>query len=200
MVKTQKNELAALGLVNRHPMHGYALNQEIKQMGLEHWTTVSRSSIYAALRRLAKKGAVSVTKEREGHMPMRSVYHITPMGREMLGEILRGAVSYIGPEDRYFYLGVAFADGLPMDEIVEILDIRCRRLGELAEQEKADTEYCEKHIPHLMHIILMTRTGRKHMEIEHEFCRDLLDFFRANPDYFNHLIELREAAKEAHEN
>lgn len=189
MVKTQKNELAALGLVNRHPMHGYALNQAIKQMGLEHWTTVSRSSIYAALRRLAKKGAVSVTKEREGQMPMRSVYHITSMGRDLLKDILRGAVSYIGPEDRYFYLGIAFAEGLSMNEIIELLEIRCGRLGELAEQEKADTKHCEEHIPHLTHIILMTQTGQKHLEVEYDFCCRLLEFFKSNPEYFQGLRE-----------
>jgi len=190
MVKTQKNELAALGLVNREPMHGYALNQAIKQMGLEHWTTVSRSSIYAALRRLAKKGAVSVTKEREGHMPMRSVYHITPMGRDLLRDILRGAVSYIGPEDRYFYLGIAFAEALPMGELIELLEFRCRRLGEELEREKADTEHCEQHIPHLSHIVLMTRTGQKHLIIEYDFCCNLLEFFKTNPDYFHRLREV----------
>ncbi len=187
MAKVQKNELAALGLVNRQPMHGYALNQAIKHMGLEHWTTVSRSSIYAALRRLAKRGAVSVTRERGGQMPMRSVYHITPLGREMLMEILRGSVSYVGPEDRYFYLGIAFADALPVSELIRLLEIRCEQLNEAMERERAHAEDCHHHVSKLNHITMMSEVGEKHLEVEHSFCRRLVELFRANPDYFTRI-------------
>ena len=62
----RKNILAALGLVNREPMHGYKLTQMIGQFGLEHWANISQSSIYNALGKLAKGGAVRVAGSLSG--------------------------------------------------------------------------------------------------------------------------------------
>ena len=184
MANLQKNELAALGLVNRQPMHGYRLNQAIQNMGLEHWTTLSRSSIYAALRRLAKHGAVSITREREGQMPTRTVYHITSTGRDLLVESLRGALAYVGPEDRYFYLGLAFADALPTEEIITLLEERCSRLEEVLQRERHDIAECKATIPDFEHIIMMSEVGLRHTEVELQFCQDLMQLFEANPNYF----------------
>lgn len=184
MANLRKNELAALGLVSRQPMHGYRLNQAVHNMGLEHWTTLSRSSIYAALRRLAKLGAVSVTREREGQMPTRSVYHITPSGRELLFEILREAIAYVGPEDRYFYLGLAFAAALPSDEIVDLLRQRCSRLRDVLERERHHVEECKTALPELQHIVMMCEVGMQHTEVEIHFCSKLTELLRDNPDYF----------------
>jgi DNA-binding PadR family transcriptional regulator len=184
MASLQKNELAALGLVNREPMHGYRLNQAVHNMGLEHWTTLSRSSIYAALRRLAKRGAVSVTREREGQMPTRTVYHITSSGRDLLLDILRGALAYVGPEDRYFYLGLTFADALPAEETISLLEQRCSRLREVIEHEERDVAECKTKIPDLQHIVMMCEVGMQHTEIEIRFCSDLIELLRTTPDYF----------------
>ena len=185
MASLRKNELAALGLVNREPMHGYRLNQAIHNMGLEHWTTLSRSSIYAALRRLAKRGAVSVTREREGQMPVRTVYHITPAGRDLLLVILREALAYVGPEDRYFYLGVAFAEAMATHETVALLEQRCARLHEVLEREKGDDEHTSPST--LEHIALMRRAGAAHVQVEIQFCRRLVELLRESPDYLERM-------------
>ncbi|MBN1423271.1 PadR family transcriptional regulator [Candidatus Fermentibacteria bacterium] len=179
MAQLRKNELAALGLVNREPMHGYALTQAIQHLGLEQWTTVSRSSIYAALRRLAREGAVSITHEREGNAPERTVYHITAAGRSLLLEILREAVSYIGPEDRYFYLGMAFAEALPMGEILDLLARRLRQLTEGMLHEIKDHEdvISSGRCPNQLSI--MTQGGIRHHEIEIDICSQLLDMYRS---------------------
>ncbi len=185
MANLRKNELAALGLVNREPMHGYRLNQAVHNMGLEHWTTLSRSSIYAALRRLAKRGAVSVTREREGQMPVRSVYHITDKGRGLLLEILREALAYVGPEDRYFYIAVAFADAMPTDEIAALLEQRCEQLREAVKQEKEHATESSDSAPERTRFVLMSEAGVRHAEVEIEFCRQLIELLRCAPDYFD---------------
>jgi len=178
MAQPRKNELAALGLVNREPMHGYGLTQAIQHMGLEQWTTVSRSSIYAALRRLAREGAVSISHEREGNAPERTVYHITPAGREMLHEILRESLAYVGPEDRYFYLGVAFADALPADEVVHVLEQRVRCLNEGLCREKMDCARLADAAPTPNRFAIMTQGGVRHFEVEIHVCSQLMELFR----------------------
>ncbi|MBD3236113.1 MAG: hypothetical protein GF330_05375 [Candidatus Eisenbacteria bacterium] len=179
-----KNELAALGLVNRHPMHGYALRQAIEHMGLEEWANLPTSSIYSALRRLARQGAASVTREREGQAPERNVYHITPAGRERLADHLRHALSQVGAEDRLFYLGLAFADGLPVGEILSQLERRVARLREVVTEMKSHQRKMRKSQPGHPHVLLMSLGGMKHMQVELEICRRLVDLFRSEPDYF----------------
>ncbi|MCU0611208.1 MAG: PadR family transcriptional regulator [Candidatus Eisenbacteria bacterium] len=182
MSQLRKNELAALGLVNRVPMHGYGLAQAIQHMGLEHWTTVSRSSIYAALRRLAREGAVSISHEREGGAPERTIYHITPVGREMLHEILREALAYVGPEDRYFYLGVAFGDALPAWEVTRLIEARLTRLQRDVAEEKQDCTRLAEAAPRPNQFTIMSRGGVRHFEVEIDICAELIDLYRHRED------------------
>lgn len=179
-----KNDIAALGLVNRRPMHGYALRQAIGHMGLEEWANLPTSSIYSALRRLARQGAVSMTREREGRAPERTVYHITPAGRELLAAYLRDALAQVGPEDRLFYLGLAFADGLPVAEILTQLARRIERLQIVIEQMHAQLRDMRKVHPHPRHLLLMSQGGWQHMKVELGICRKLQELFRSQPDYF----------------
>lgn len=181
MASLRKNELAALGLVNRQPMHGYALSRAIGRFGLDRWTTLSRSSIYAAFRRLRHEGAVSVTRERESNAPERSVYHITPQGGELLRELLREALSYVGPEDRFFYLGLAFADALQPHEIIPLLEQRRALLRETIDKEWQACAAAGASPGEGEHFSVMTRAGIRHFEIEVEVCGEIIDVLRANP-------------------
>ena len=187
MAILRKNELAALGLVNRCPMHGYRLNQVVKHLGLEHWSTLSRSSIYNALRRLAKQGSASVTREREGNAPERTVYHITPQGHRLLADLLREAIGYVGPEDRHFYLGITFAEGLAPSEVLSILEHRAARLRQALQDERDDLEKLQRHVPPLEHALLMWRAGARHADVESDLCGKLIEMLRKDPDYFQRI-------------
>lgn len=183
----RKNELAALGLVNRCPMHGYRLNQVVKELRFEHWTTLSRSSIYNALRRLAGQGAVSVTKEREGNAPERTVYHITKKGRAMLREILGHALAYFGPEDRYFYLGLTFAEALPGRQIMRLLERRCECIRGAIEEEKREMEGVDGFELSSKHMLMMMEAGLLHSEVEIRVCRQIISILRKDLDYFRRM-------------
>ena len=179
-----KNDIAALGLVNRSPIHGYALRQAIGHMGLEEWANLPTSSIYSALRRLARQGAVSITREREGRAPERTVYHITGAGRRLLAAHLREALAQVGPEDRLFYLALTFADGLPVSEILARLEARIARLETIIKQASGEQRQMRRAHPAFPHLQLMSLGGLKHMRVELEICRRLRELFRAQPDYF----------------
>lgn len=177
----RSNEIAALGMVNREPMHGYRINQIAQQMGLEHWTNLSPSSTYNTLGRLAKRGAVTVTTEREGKAPERTIYHITPKGRELLVDQLRAGLLYIGPEDRLFYICACFLDVLPAEEILPLLEGRIEKMKARIEREE---NRCVEGWNALPHIVLMCRAGIQHTQVEIDFCARLIDLFRERPDYF----------------
>ncbi len=189
MSRVRKTDLAALGLINWRPIHGYALNHAFQELGLGNWTTISRSSIYSALRRLEKDGAVSITREREGNTPERTVYHLTDRGRELLKDILLDALGYVGPEDRYFYLGIMFADALESHEINRQLSARCAKLQAVLDRECEDIDKCNRESSGLHHLIDMMYVGKRHLEVDLDYCRKLLTLLESTPDYFARIRE-----------
>jgi len=179
----KKNEIAALGLINWQPMHGYLINQKMQELGLEQWANLSQSSIYYALNRLAKQCAVTVTTEREGKAPERTVYHITAEGRRMLAEQIRRALTKIESDDLLFYLAASFIDALPIAETVPLLEVRAENLREIA-----DLENCHSARPGLPpHLVALCKVGARHMDVERRFCLELIDLFKSQPDYFEKL-------------
>jgi len=191
--RVRKTELAALGLIGWRPMHGYALSQVFQELGLEHWTTISRSSIYTALRRLARAGAVSITREKEGGAPERTVYHLTPAGRALLREILLEALGYVGPEDRYFYLGLSLLPAVEAQAALPVLRDRCARLEAILVREREHKQNLKRNQPQLEHIVAMVAAGERHMETELACCQAIIDLLERDPGYLTRIRETKHA-------
>lgn len=151
-------DLAILGLLGESDRHGYEIRRLLRdELGLT--ATVSFGSLYPALARLERLGAVEVvpldtTPVPSGPSPgslsgeratarglrtvarglrSRKVYRLTERGRELFGELLAEAPA---PDDsRGFSLRLALARHLPPGARVELLERRrdelARRLGEL---------------------------------------------------------------------
>jgi len=80
--KTGFLKLAILRIVERGPIHGYALMGEIERITEDDWRP-SPGSLYPALRDLQKKGLIA--SESEGR---KKIYSITPLGERVLEEAL----------------------------------------------------------------------------------------------------------------
>ncbi|MFH1845370.1 MAG: PadR family transcriptional regulator [bacterium] len=178
-----KNELAALGLINWTSMHGYLLNQMIQRLGLDQWANVSQSSIYYSLGKLTERGAATKTTEREGKAPERTIFHITIVGRQILRTQLRQALRHIGSDDLTFYLAMSFIDALPLAETVELLTARIARLEEIINNEERAA--CKAAMA--PHFALSCQAGAKHMTVEREYCQQVVDLLTDQPDYFEKL-------------
>jgi DNA-binding PadR family transcriptional regulator len=74
-------DFAILGLLMERPRHGYEIKRALAQLGF--WT-VSFGSLYPALRRLEKRGAI-VASEGTGR---RKAYEVTSDGRGIFEELL----------------------------------------------------------------------------------------------------------------
>jgi DNA-binding PadR family transcriptional regulator len=109
-------DFAILGLLMERPRHGYEIKRALAQLGF--WT-VSFGSLYPALRRLEKRGAIEAS-EGTGR---RKAYDITDDGRELFDALLT-ADPDASETDRAFQIRLAFLSQLPQTERARVLEHR----------------------------------------------------------------------------
>lgn len=177
-----KNDLVSLALVFHEPMHAYAINAIIKEMGLEHWAHISPASIYNSFSRLEKVGCVNVSTEKVGKMPERKVYRITSSGKERFLDELKDAILSRGMGDNPFYLAVAFAYGIAADEALPILQERIDNLEKALNHVTEEYEQLKKLNGHSGMII--TKAGMKHVKVEIEAAKEFIELLKTKPDFY----------------
>jgi DNA-binding PadR family transcriptional regulator len=83
VAKTNKTEIALLGMLNLEPMSGYDLRHEIKE-SIGYFWQESYGQIYPTLKRLHARNLVTKKKARQSKGPTRYVYSITAKGQAEL--------------------------------------------------------------------------------------------------------------------
>src|SRR2546428_8809383 len=83
-------ELAILGLLKERAMHGYQLKKRLADTLGSFWQ-VSYGSLYPALKRLQKEGAVEMIFPREQVGRRKNVYRITTVGEALFADLLERA-------------------------------------------------------------------------------------------------------------
>lgn len=141
-------ELAVLGLLKERDLHGYELKRRLGEM-LGPWSGVSFGSLYPALRRLEREGAVEVTDDGAARstIPMtgslsgeraafrtrigagrggrgRKVYRITEEGQAQFERLLAAGPDADVGDGRGFSLRLAFARYLSPEARVRMLERR----------------------------------------------------------------------------
>ena len=143
-------EIAVLGLLKEQPLHGYELKKRLSETLGFLWG-VSYGSLYPALRRLERDGAIEVVAEPVAVAPpiaatgslkgdlatarrnaprgakpsrrTRKAYRITPAGVSRFEELLLADDPHTD-EDKAFALKLAFCSELPAPARVELLERR----------------------------------------------------------------------------
>jgi DNA-binding PadR family transcriptional regulator len=114
-------DFAVLGLLMERARHGYELKRALGELGF--WK-VSFGSLYPALRRLEKRGAISAV----GGTGRRKAYQITDEGREIFDSLLK-ADPDASETERAFHIRLAFLGHLPRDRRVQVLEGRRTKLS-----------------------------------------------------------------------
>src|SRR2546430_14032088 len=83
-------ELAILGLLKERAMHGYQLKKRLADTLGGFWQ-VSYGSLYPALKRLQREGAVEMIFPRDQVGRRKNVYRITEQGEVLFTELLERA-------------------------------------------------------------------------------------------------------------
>jgi len=187
-----KNDLVSLALVFYEPMHAYAINAIIKEMGLEHWAHISPASIYNTFGRLEKIGCVKVSTEKVGNMPERKVYQITKKGKERLLDELKEALLSKDMGYNPFYLAISFAYGIKPTEAIPILEERITQLGKAYVHVSEEYESLKKINGYSGMII--TNAAKKHIEIEVETVKEFIKLLQKKPEFYSK--DMRDMIKE----
>jgi DNA-binding PadR family transcriptional regulator len=115
-------ELAILGLLKEGSMHGYQLKKRLSETLGSFWQ-VSYGSLYPALKRLQRQGAVEMTFPVEDVRRRKNVYRITSAGEELFRDLLEGA-GHEASEDNGFSVRLAFFQYLKPETRIRLMERR----------------------------------------------------------------------------
>lgn len=138
-------ELSALGLLQRQPLHGYRLKQQL-ELFMSSCISVNYGAIYPLLKRLEERGEISVIAEVAGDAGCpRKIYGITAKGRDRWRHKMleHPQESWVNSRSR-FQIKFFFFGDLEPPERIKLLEHRLRvcylRLDYLDSQQ-AERDY-----------------------------------------------------------
>ena len=129
--------LAVLAYLSREPMHPYQLSRTLRDFGDARSIKFNHGSLYMVVRQLARAGLI-VEQEttRQGQRPERTVYALTPEGRDEFRRWLRELVEVPHYEYPRFVAALSLIAALPPDEVVALLRERLRHLNEQRQETR----------------------------------------------------------------
>lgn len=122
--------LAVLALLYEAPMHPYRMQQLIRERGKEQVINVrQRASIYQTIDRLLRDGLIAVREtERDENWPERTVYELTPVGRQLMMQWLREMLAAPAHDFPDFPAALAFMLLLEPEDAAGQLEARAASL------------------------------------------------------------------------
>ena len=121
--------LAVLSCLLERPMHPYEISTTLRERGKESSIKLNYGSLYSVVESLQKHHLVEAQETvREGRRPERTVYAITPAGRDEFEDWLAELLSTPVKEFTSLEAGLSLMPGLPPGEVVRLLGNRLDRL------------------------------------------------------------------------
>lgn len=149
-------------------MHGHQIRREAHLNRTDTWSNVKPGSLYGALQRMEKDGAIEVVRtEQEGNRPERTVYAITDKGRSELiairDAIMRDARLRPDPVD----LAIQFLDdGLRVEDAIMDLTLRVRDIKDQLDAWRSAREAAEPWLNDLERMVYVHSLRRLELELQ----------------------------------
>lgn len=144
-------EFAILGLLQERSMHGYQLKQRLADALGPFWR-VSYGSLYPALKRLQRQGAVEMVFPRGEVGRRKNVYRITEEGQRLFAEL--GESTQEDSDDNGFRVRLAFFRHLKPEARIGVMERRravlVDRLRELKDRLASYRERVDSYTLSLM--------------------------------------------------
>jgi PadR family transcriptional regulator AphA len=131
-------EWVVLALISERPVHGFAIALLTGHNGeLGRIWHIPRPAIYRALGRVEAAGLVTPDGVEPGRGPQRTIYSITPHGRDAVGEWLRTPVEHVRDVRSHLLLKLALLDRAGIDP-TDLLVLQRATLEPIAEAISAE--------------------------------------------------------------
>jgi DNA-binding PadR family transcriptional regulator len=124
-----ERKLLLLGMLRKHPMYGYQINEMI-DTHLGTSVALTKPSAYRFLSQMAEQGWIEFDEEKEGNRPTRRVYSILPDGEGAFQAILRDRLADFSPNASHGTISIAFINEIPAKEALRLLKTRKTRIEE----------------------------------------------------------------------
>lgn len=122
--------LAVLALVFERPMHPYEMAATLKHRQKHESIKLRYGSLYTVIELLTARGLIQPKEtNRGGKRPERTVYALTPAGRDELRDWMRDLIAEPAKEFPQFEAALCLLPVLPPDEAVGVLRERSVRLA-----------------------------------------------------------------------
>jgi DNA-binding PadR family transcriptional regulator len=122
-----KAELVILGVLHRGNFHPYEIKRRLVNAMVQCYTDVDVGTLYYAIRRLAKARLITaISRERVARGGMRTVYAITPKGKERFQQLLLECFAAQGAVSETLYGAMLFLHLGDLRLIADLLQARIK--------------------------------------------------------------------------
>src|SRR2546422_8844536 len=122
--------LSILQLLDERPMHPYELAATMRERHQDEFIRLNFGSLYHTVDVLERNGwIIPAEREKEGNRPERTIYRLTPTGREVLVGVVGDIVARPRREFPHFAAGLMFMHHPDAAKAGAHLETRARALG-----------------------------------------------------------------------
>ena len=166
--------LALLSALVERPMHPYEMATVLKERGKDADMKIKWGTLYSVVAGLAKHGFIEVVESvQEGGRPERTIYRLTPSGREEFEDWVRELVGTVEREPPPFQAGLSMMTVLGPDQSLELLRRRLAQLEQRVDAQRAGLEMWHQKLPRLF--LLETEYELTLAQAEATWLRGLLE-------------------------
>ena len=169
----------ALSLLVEKPMHPYEMLQTMRARRADRIVKLGPGGLYHTVDRMVRDGyAEPEGTDRGGNRPERTIYRVTPYGREVVADTIADMI--VSPAPEYPRLPVALSElnNLPAGRAVDLLERRVQSLRvHEAELSEAASMLTERPLP--KRFWLQLDYTRAMVAAEREWTASTLDDIRS---------------------
>jgi len=142
--------LMVMATLAERPMHPYEMARVWRERGQESNWDIKWGSLYTVVNNLEKHGLIEVTDTvRDGRRPERTIYTITPEGRDEMEDWLEELVTVPEREFPRFASALSLLGIIPPDEAIRMLERRLKLLRMDNAARRAGLTEIAREVPRL---------------------------------------------------
>lgn len=123
-----KSSALIIGIIAEKPVNPYEITKMLDYINIKNWFSMGVSSVYAVIKNLQEKQFICGTNIKEGNMPEKTIYSLTPTGRNELATTIEAFLGNVDLDYVKFNIALIFLCHLPKLRAMELIQLRLKEL------------------------------------------------------------------------